>query len=142
MQQVVPVFRAFWSKLPCRSLMVAVLAACLGVAAGRNFLGRVSVVCGVSMCPTFEPGSWVRATPISSDLARGEVVVLDDGKADYAIKRVVGLPGETVHIWRGYVFINQRILLEPYLPKQVYTFPRERQAVFVLGPSQYFVAGG
>jgi signal peptidase I len=93
------------------------------------------------MAPTFEPGMWVRSIPVAGDLARGEIVMLDDGKSDYALKRVVGLPGETVHIWRGYVFINRRILLEPYLPKQVYTFPRERQAVFVLGPSQYFVLG-
>lgn len=141
MQKVVPAVRAVWSKLPCRSLIFALFAACIGVAAGRNLLGRISVVSGMSMAPTFEPGSWVRATPVVGDLGRGEIVILDDGKTDYAVKRIVGLPGETVHIWRGYVFINRRILLEPYLPKQVYTFPRERQAVFVLGPNQYFVLG-
>ena len=93
------------------------------------------------MSPTFEPGMWVRSTSISGDLDRGDVVVLDDGSAEYALKRVVGLPGETVHVWRGYVFINRRILLEPYLPKQIYTFPRQRQSVFVLGSDQYFVLG-
>jgi signal peptidase I len=141
MQQVVPVVRVLWSKFPCRSLFVTLLAACIGVAAGRNLLGRISVVSGMSMAPTFEPGTWVRATPITGDLARGDIVILDDGKTDYAMKRIVGLPGETVHIWRGYVFINRRILLEPYLAKCVYTFPRERQAVFLLGPNQYFVLG-
>jgi signal peptidase I len=93
------------------------------------------------MSPTFEPGTWVRATPISGDLARGDVVVLDDGSSEYALKRVVGLPGETVHVWRGHVFINQRVLLEPYIPRKIYTFPRARQAVFILGPDQYFVLG-
>jgi len=121
--------------------MVAALAAFIGVAAGRNLLGRISVVSGHSMSPTFEPGTWVRATRVSADLDRGDVVVLDDGASEYAIKRVVGLPGETVHVWRGHVFINKRILVEPYIPKKVYTFPRERQAVFVLGPDQYFVLG-
>src|SRR5215469_14611393 len=141
MQQVVPVFQAFWRKFPWRSLLTAVFAAFLGVAAGRNFLGRISVVSGSSMLPTFVPGTWVRAKPISADLARGDVVVLDDGRSEYAIKRVIGLPGETVHVWRGHVFINQRVLLEPYIPKKIYTFPREKQAVFVLGPDQYFVLG-
>jgi signal peptidase I len=141
MQQVVPVFRNFWRKLPCRSLTTAILAALIGIAAGRNLLGRISVVSGNSMWPTFKPGTWVRATRVSADLARGDVVVLDDRRSDYALKRVVGLPGETVHVWRGHVFINKRILVEPYIPRTIYTFPRQRQAVFVLGPDQYFVLG-
>jgi signal peptidase I len=141
MQQVLMECQRLWRKLPCRSLIAAVLAACIGVAAGRNLLGRISVVSGISMSPTFEPGTWVRATPISADLTRGDVVVLDDGRSEYALKRVVGLPGETVHLWRGHVFINKRVLLEPYIPRKIYTFPREKQAVFVLGPDQYFVLG-
>src|SRR5262249_26250751 len=64
-----------------------------------------------------------------------------DGGSTYAIKRIVGLPGETVHIWRGYVYINGRILIEPYVPKRTYTFPRKRLAVFKLGEDQYFVLG-
>jgi signal peptidase I len=141
MQQAVSVFQSLWRKLPCRSLITGILAACIGVAAGRSLLGRISVVSGNSMSPTFEPGTWVHTTRISADLARGDVVVLDDRRSEYALKRVVGLPGETVHVWRGHVFINKRILVEPYIPKKIYTFPRERQAVFVLGPDQYFVLG-
>jgi signal peptidase I len=141
MSQSLRFVESLWRKLPYRSLIVAILAAGIGVAAGRSFLGRIAVVSGSSMSPTFQPGMWVRSEPISGDLDRGDVVTLDDGSTEYALKRVVGLPGETVHVWRGYVFINRRILLEPYLPKQVYTFPRERQSVFVLGPDQYFVLG-
>lgn len=141
MRQVSRFLGAFWGKIPFRSLLVALVAAVVGVAAGRSILGRVAVVSGISMSPTFEPGMWVHATPIIADLDRGDVVVLDDGSSDYALKRVIGLPGETVNVWRGYVFINGRILIEPYIPKQVYTFPRERQSVFVLGPTQYFVLG-
>jgi len=84
---------------------------------------------------------WVHACPIAEPLRRGDVVVLNDGSEGDAIKRIVGLPEETVHLWHGYVFINNRILVEPYLPRCVYTFPRQRQAVFVLGPDQYFVLG-
>src|SRR6476659_5654165 len=134
MQQAVLAFQSFWRRIPYRSLLTALVAAFIGVAAGRNLLGRISVVSGNSMSPTFEPGTWVRATRISADLARGDVVVLDDRRSEYALKRVVGLPGETVHVWRGHVFINKRILVEPYIPRKIYTFPREKQAVFVLGP--------
>jgi signal peptidase I len=111
------------------------------MAAARAFVGTVSVVSGVSMSPTFLPGTWVHAAPITDPVARGDVVVIDDGHEDLAVKRVVGLPGETVCLRHGYVFINRRILLEPYIPLRVYTFPRQGQAFFVLGPDQYFVLG-
>jgi signal peptidase I len=122
-------------------LVLAVFAAIGGLAVGRNFLGSVSVVTGCSMSPTFEEGTRVYATPISGSVNRGDVVVMDDGSTEYAIKRIVGLPGETVYLWRGYVFIDRKILLEPYVPKRVYTLPRQRLAVFELGPEQYFVLG-
>src|SRR5258706_11079454 len=130
-----------WRHLPCRSLIAAAVAATIGVAAGRTLVGRVSVVSGSSMSPNFEGGTWVHSTRISGSVERGDVVVLDDGSDDYALKRVVGLPGETVQIWHGYVFINHKILLEPYVPKRIYTFPRRRKAIFVLGPNEYFVLG-
>jgi len=122
-------------------VIVAALAAIAGLAVGRNFLGSVSVVTGCSMVPTFEEGTRVYTKPISGSVNRGDVVVMDDGLEDYAIKRIVGLPGETVYLWRGYVFIDRKILLEPYVPKRVYTLPRQRLAVFELGPNQYFVLG-
>jgi signal peptidase I len=121
--------------------VLAVFAAIVGMAIGRNFVGSVSVVTGCSMSPTFEEGSRVFTTPISGSVNRGDVVVMDDGSKDYAIKRIVGLPGETVYLWRGYVFIDRTILLEPYVPKRVYTLPRQRLSVFELGPNQYFVLG-
>jgi signal peptidase I len=141
MRQIYRVSQSLWLRLPYRWLLVAVIAAIAGVAAGHAFIGSVAVVSGTSMAPTFASGSWVYAAPISGPLTRGDVVVLNDGKKEYAVKRIVGLPGETVHIWRGYVFINRKVLLEPYVPKYVYTFPLERLAVYVLGDDQYFVLG-
>jgi signal peptidase I len=138
-------FNGFRQKLRAKRrylpLTLSVFAAIGGMAVGRNFLGSVSVVTGCSMAPTFEEGSRVYTKPISGSVNRGDVVVMDDGKDDYAIKRIVGLPGETVYLWRGYVFIDRKILLEPYVPKRVYTLPRVRAAVFELGPNQYFVLG-
>ena len=51
---------------------------------------------------------------------RGEVMVFRypaDPSLDY-IKRVVGLPGETVEIRRGAVYINGQVVPEPYVPPQ------------------------
>jgi signal peptidase I len=81
---------------------------------------------------------------ISTPLERGDVVLIDDRKAEYAIKRIIGLPGETVQLWRGRVFINRQMLVEPCLPKKVYTCPvglASWSATFVLGEKEYFVLG-
>src|SRR3954454_23113542 len=107
-------------------VIAAALAAVVGIATGRTLLGSICLVSGSSMAPTYQSGAWVYTAPISSPLERGDVVIVDDGNHDYAVKRIVGMPGETVHLWRGYVFINRKILLEPYVPKKVYTFPTQR----------------
>ncbi len=133
-----------WESRSCRTLIGGVLAVALGVGAGRVFVGSVYVVEGSSMEPYYPPGTHLYGTPISTPLERGDVVILDDGQEDEALKRIVGLPGETVQLWRGRVFINRQLLVEPYLPKHSYTFPRERArrgAVFVLGEGEYFVLG-
>src|SRR3954447_23719790 len=106
----------FWQRLPYRFAITGLFAAMVGVGVGRNFLGSVSVVSGPSMAPTYQEGTRVFTTPLIGLIDRGDIVVLDDGGGDYAIKRIVGLPGETVYIYKGYVFIDRKILLEPYIP--------------------------
>ena len=134
-------------KQPCRRCAAALIGTAIGLLAGHividRIFGAVSVVDGTSMEPTYEPGACVYTAPISSSLQRGDIVLLDDGQKDYALKRILGLPGETVHLWRGYVFINRKMLRETYLPAYTYTFPDERvrKCCFELGKDEYFVLG-
>jgi signal peptidase I len=118
----------------------------MGVAAGHTVLGvsgSVSVVDGMSMTPTYQPGARVLTVPVANTLERGEVVLVDDGKPDFALKRIIGLPGEIIQLWRGYVFINKMMLREPYLAKHTYTAPDQTTEIssFRLGQDQYFVMG-
>lgn len=94
------------------------------------------------MAPTYQPGARVLTYPVSHELGRGDVVLVDDGSG-YALKRIVGLPGETLQFWRGYVFINCRLLREPYLPKYTYTFPDETKGrtKVTLNDEEYFLLG-
>lgn len=136
----------FCPQEPCRWFLAVSFAAVLGIAAGKTVLGisgGVSVVDGRSMEPTYGPGARVYTVRFSSSLRRGDIVMLQDGDEQNALKRIVGLPNETVCFWRGYVFINGRLLREPYLPKHTYTFPDQgsERCLFVLGPDQYFVLG-
>jgi len=144
MGQIRRLIQKLWNNLPCRMVIGAACAVFLGVGAGRVFIGSVYLVEGTSMDPTYPPGTHLYGTPISTPLERGDVVLLDDGKADFAVKRIIGLPGETVQLWRGRVFINRQMLEEPYLPRHTYTYPMEqarRGAVFVLGEHEYVVLG-
>lgn len=75
---------------------------------------------------------------------RGEIVVLKDPTdGSYCVKRVVGLPGETLHIKNGQLFVNGKVLPEPYLPFGVKTFTPEtvQDEVIEIGSDKYFVMG-
>jgi signal peptidase I len=104
------------------------------------------IVQGRSMLPTLHDGdrfilnrlSYFHRSPQRGDL----VVVRDPGHKDYAVKRVVAMPGETLHFKRGDVLVNGKHLVEPYLPQTTQTFlPDFREKVVMMGKDQYFVLG-
>ena len=53
------------------------------------------------------------------------------------MKRVVGLPGETVRIHAGDVFVNEEVLDEPYLAEKDSSYSPE----VTLGEGEYYVLG-
>lgn len=58
------------------------------------------------------------------------------------IKRVIGLPGDTVVVKRGIVFVNGKQLNEPYLnPLPDPSAPQENTGPFQVPPGEYFVMG-
>ena len=95
------------------------------------------------MKPTYQPGARIRTAAASSQLARGDIVLVSEIEQEYQLKRIVGLPGETIYLWHGQVYVNRRRLQEPYLPRYTYTFADKspNRAVFELGENQYFVLG-
>ncbi len=135
-----------WQKRPWRWVLAIIIGAVLGIAVGQTVLaslGSLVVVEGTSMAPNYQPDARLYTVPITSALQRGDVVLVNDGSGSYALKRIVGLPGETIHLWRGYIFINRRLLHEPYLARHTWTFPDERVETyrFSLDLGQYFVLG-
>ncbi|MFC1982791.1 signal peptidase I [Chloroflexota bacterium] len=79
-----------------------------------------SIVLGSSMEPNFETGQRLIVSKVIyrfGDLNRGDVVILrppSNSSVDY-IKRVIALPGETVEIKDGLVYIDWEPLSEPYI---------------------------
>ncbi len=106
-----------------------------------NLLTARFVVEGPSMLPTFTTGQYVIISRLSYLLGnpqRGQVVVFtspEDASRDL-IKRVIGLPGETISIQNGAVSINGQPLTEPYINQ-----PSYYQVEQTLGPDEYFLLG-
>jgi len=96
----------------------------------------------VSMQPNLHEGEYVIVDKVSYAFRqpeRGEIVVLKNpnpGQPDL-IKRVIGLPGETIDVRGGQVHINGQPLTEPYIKQPMASdYPaKELQA------GQYFVMG-
>ncbi len=108
----------------------------------RIYIAQPFIVNGLSMYPTFNNGDYLIIDELSfnflRDPRRGEVIVFRppvDGSR-FFIKRVIGLPGETVEVKDDKVFINGKILSEPYLV-QVTKIDVARQ----LTDGEYFVMG-
>lgn len=107
------------------------------------FFFSLMVVRGTSMRPNYVDGNVQIVNRLAYDLhspQRGDVIALYfPGETQQRfIKRIIGLPGETVTITDGQVFIDNRLLSEPYLPKGLVTFPdMERR----LSSDEYFVMG-
>ena len=118
------------------------------------FVAQPHQVNGSSMDPTLQTGEFLLTEKINyrfHEPARGEIIVFRapssacvGDRCDY-IKRVIGLPGETVKVADGKFYINGELLDEShYLAPTIMTNPgaftaNERE--ITLGEDQYFVSG-
>ncbi len=103
------------------------------------------VVRGSSMEPTFRDDQLLlisRMNYLLADPQRGDIVVFHYPNApteDY-IKRVIGLPGETVEIRDREVYVNGVQLNEPYINEPCNQYSCQDK-IFELGSDEYFVMG-
>lgn len=107
------------------------------------FFFSVLVVRGRSMEPNYNDGNVLVINKISyviGDPHRGDVIAMFfPGETQKRfIKRVIGLPGETVKVADGHVSINGQLLAEPYLADEVVTVPDVERT---LETGEYFVFG-
>lgn len=114
----------------------------------RMFVAQPFVVNGASMDPTFATGQYLIIDELTyhfSDPKRGDVIVLHDPRQEsrYLIKRIIGLPGETIEISRGTVCVRAQkdaeceILSEPFVK-----YPKTDDTIVqTLHADEYFFMG-
>jgi signal peptidase I len=105
-----------------------------------------TAVAGVSMEPTLMEGQVVIVNKIEYYLKspkRNDVIVYKQSNREhsyYEIKRVIGLPGETVKIKNGIIYINDEVLKEKIKTETIENAGLAEEGI-KLDDNEYFVLG-
>lgn len=134
-------------KETIKELVRFALIALLIIVPIRVFIAQPFIVSGSSMVPTFQNGQYLIVDEISYRLGepkRGDVVVFrypNDTKK-FFIKRIIGLPGETIDIKKGETTIINTVHPEGLALDQSFIQNHSTEnAHTTLGSDQYFVMG-
>jgi signal peptidase I len=128
-------------------LLKFVVIAAVIVLPVRLFVAQPFIVSGESMSPTFENGEYLIVDELTYRFEapkRGDVVIFRYPRdpSEFFIKRIIGLPGETVTIANGQVSVKEvggdsLTLNEPY----VKNIGNGRDATYTVSEGNYFVMG-
>lgn len=142
-----PLIVQWWQKWG-ENIKILVLA--LGLAFFiRTFIAEPRYIPSGSMLPTLEIGDRLVVEKLSyygHPPQRGDIIVFTPPPqlqaqgfvGDQAfIKRVIGLPGETIEVKDGKVFVDRQLLIEPYIAEP----PNYIMAPAIVPPQQLFVMG-
>jgi|ADurb_H2B_02_Slu_FD_contig_101_10971_length_1459_multi_3_in_0_out_0_2 signal peptidase I len=124
-----------WIQTICIALIVAFVV--------RQFLFQPYKVQMGSMLPTLKENNLIIVNKLLYRFKkpnRGDIVVFVPPGGDkqvYYVKRIIGLPGETIEVKEGSVYINNEKLKESYL--QIET--PGKASLQTLKPNEFFVMG-
>jgi signal peptidase I len=148
-----------------KGLVISIVAAAVFVLVIVPLLLRVFVVQTFfipsgSMTPTLQIGDRIMVDKLSYDFGsihRGDIVVFTapptencgGARVNDLVKRVIGLPGDTIALQAGYVYVNRHKLNEQWLPTSErgttdpgpLGTPYDLDRPFVVPQDRYFVLG-
>ena len=107
------------------------------------------VVPSGSMIPTLQVGDRIAVDKLSSTIHRGDIVVFNRAPGDHdpqysvLVKRVIGLPGETISSAGHLILIDGKLIAEPWLPTLTGACYQASANIHptVVPAGQYFVMG-
>lgn len=136
--------KKFWAH---PNLIAILVSLTLGIVI-RAFVFQSFYIPSGSMIPALQIGDRIVVSKLAfaiSSVQRGEMVVFARPPADHVdpnvhdlVKRVIGLPGDTISANNGHVLIDGRVLREPYLPSNDPTYNIPKQ---VVPAGEYFMMG-
>jgi signal peptidase I len=130
-----------WALLILGALTVALLI--------KTFLFQAFYIPSESMSPTLEKNDRVIVNKLSyrlHDVNRGDVIVFKapegvDPTVKDLVKRVIGLPGETIEQQGGKIYVDGKRLKEPYLTESAIAEPGPGFARIKIPKDSYWVMG-
>jgi signal peptidase I len=111
-----------------------------------NFVLQRTIVDGSSMAETLHNGDHLYVEKLSyrfDALDRFDIIVFypyGRENEEYYVKRIIGLPGETIQIIGSNIYINNELLEEHY-GKDPITDPGRAEMPIILDDDEYFVMG-
>jgi signal peptidase I len=102
---------------------------------------------GYSMYPTLTDSGhyWLnRFSYITSEPRQNDIVALKDPRDNMLeVKRIIAMPGQSVYLKDGRVYVNGKLLREPYLPANTPTYAYEKSPneFICIGKNAFFVMG-
>jgi len=100
----------------------------------RSFIVTPVRVNGPSMDKTLKDKEIMILNKLAS-IKRGDIVVVDIG-SEKVIKRIIGLPGDSIYCQEGKLYINDKLYKENYTSSDTNDFTKE-----YLNDDEYFVMG-
>ncbi|MFC5649820.1 signal peptidase I [Paenibacillus solisilvae] len=126
-----------------RTLSIAVIVVLLF----HYFVFNLSTVKGQSMEPTLYEKEWLFINKYTYKFGgspeRSDIIILKDpsegvGKKEYLVKRVVGIPGDTIEIRQGQLYRNGQLVVESYTDTEIEDLD---YGPLKLDDDRYFVMG-
>jgi signal peptidase I len=135
--------------------VITLLAAAVLAGVVRGFVFETFYIPSSSMVPTLGVYDRIlvqRAFFNWHDVREGDIVVFTEPPADHCggpsgdlVKRVIALPGQTIYSSGGNIYVDGKLLAEPYLPKDDPLGPAipnaSRQHPYRVPPGDFYLLG-
>ncbi|MGH9016494.1 MAG: signal peptidase I [Acidimicrobiales bacterium] len=128
--------------------VITIVAAILISTGTRAYAVQSYFVPSASMTPTLQPGDRILVDKLAGTIHRADIIVFHNPPADTPgpptlVKRVIGLPGETISSRGNQILINGKVLPEPWLPTLTgdCAEPSEHIKTQTIPANHYFVMG-
>jgi signal peptidase I len=143
------IFQLSWSWIlrQCWTLIILASLGALSYLLVTRFFVQFVQVEGQSMSPTLTDSGryWLnRFSYIINEPRQNDIVALKDPRDNtLEVKRIIATPGQSVYLKGGQVYINGRLLNEPYLLAKTPTYAYEKHTdeFICVGNDKFFVLG-
>ena len=136
-----------WFLRQCWAVVVLVGLGYLSFLLISHYLFQAVQVEGSSMYPTLRDSGhyWLnRLAYVGHEPRQNDIVALKDPRDNtLEVKRIIAMPGQSVYLKKGQVYVNGQLLHEPYLLAKTPTYAYERSAdeFICIGKDEFFVMG-